>query len=143
MKHTLLLGALLISLIIAGCATITGGDNPDANTANPSDNTDNGGENTVRYAANGFSPQTITVSQGETVTWISEGPSMWVATDNHPSHRKYDGTSTQQHCNGESTDTFDACGAQQQYSFTFDKTGEWSYHNHVRPSHGGTVIVEK
>lgn len=100
------------------------------------------GENTVVYNSTGFYPRTITVGINETVTWHSAGPSMWVASDQHPSHTEYSGTSLNEHCTGGSSETFDACSDMDEYSFTFEKGGEWTYHNHLLSSHTGVVIVE-
>ncbi len=99
-------------------------------------------ENIVKYTSDGFSPQTITIEKGETVKWVSEGPSMWVASDRHPTHTEYSGTSRSEHCNNPDSETFDSCETKETYSFTFDKKGEWDYHDHVAPTKGGTVIVE-
>lgn len=102
---------------------------------------DASGDNVVQYSSSGFSPETMRIERGETVTWQSSGSSMWVAVDQHPTHAQYDGTSLQEHCNN-GGDVFDQCGTGNTYSFTFEKTGEWNYHNHRQAGHTGTVIVE-
>jgi plastocyanin len=99
----------------------------------------------IEYTDNGFSPSRVEIDQGDTVVWRrSGGPAMWVASNQHPTHTRYHGTSTSQHCDDPSMagDRFDACGAQQEYSFTFDKSGQWGYHNHRASYHAGTVVVE-
>ncbi|MEA2701651.1 MAG: hypothetical protein QOE22_360 [Candidatus Parcubacteria bacterium] len=100
---------------------------------------------TITYGPNGFSPANVTVAPGTTVTWVNSGSGrMWVASDVHPTHTEFDGTSTAQHCeNGTPTGAgvFDACGAVSSFSFTFTKAGSWDYHNHSQSSHGGTVTV--
>jgi plastocyanin len=100
---------------------------------------------TVRYGADGFSPATVTVPLGTTVTFVDQsGRSMWVASDEHPSHTQYAGTSRGAHCaDGQPSATaFDQCAAGQTYTFTFTKKGTWGYHNHVSAQHKGTVVVE-
>ncbi|MFB6209649.1 MAG: cell wall-binding repeat-containing protein [Candidatus Nanohaloarchaea archaeon] len=102
-----------------------------------------GEDNVVRYTDSGFMPRQITIEQGETVKWIDESSrSMWVGSDMHPTHRKYDGTSLREHCEGGESDTFDQCSVGDEYEFEFEKTGEFGYHNHRFDSHSGTVIVE-
>lgn len=97
----------------------------------------------VTYTANGFSPKTITISKSDTVTFVASGGTMWVASNNHPSHTLYSGTTREAHCTGgPSTTAFDQCGSGGQYSFTFDKTGTWGYHDHLEASNTGTVIVK-
>ena len=100
----------------------------------------------VTYTNNGFSPKTITIKKGDSVTFINQSSGgMWVASDAHPSHTAYSGTSRADHCPDESNTSFDECksvSAGESWSFTFDKVGSWNYHNHVNPSNIGTVVVE-
>lgn len=108
----------------------------------------NGQSQIVTYTDSGFSPATVTIAEGTTVTWsnTSSRP-MWVASGNHPTHTVYDGTSASQHCVSgapTSASVFDECAAIPaggSYSFTFSKVGSWSYHNHVHASDMGTVVV--
>ena len=68
---------------------------------------------------------------------------MWVASNQHPSHTNYAGSAVYQHCqDGEQTEAaFDQCSSGEEFSFTFEKTGEWNYHNHKRASQDGTIRV--
>ncbi|MFB6225516.1 MAG: hypothetical protein ABEI13_03610, partial [Candidatus Paceibacteria bacterium] len=100
---------------------------------------------TVRYQNGEFTPQTVTVQSGDTVKFINQGDGeMWVGSDEHPTHTQYDGTTLSEHCqDGDATSrVFDQCSTGRTYTFTFEKSGEWDYHNHVNASAGGTVIVE-
>jgi plastocyanin len=128
---------LIITTITAGCLS---GTAPDSEGTDLSDV----GNNTVIYNSSGFFPQTLTVETGETVTWQSDGPSMWVASDQHPTHTEYAGTTLSEHCSAPSSATsrFDACEDTDEYTFTFGTAGEWGYHNHLRSSHTGTIVVE-
>jgi hypothetical protein len=70
---------------------------------------------------------------------------MWVASANHPSHTAYNGTSLREHCPDTANSAFDECSATAagtSWSFTFDKTGSWGFHNHVNASEYGKVIVQ-
>lgn len=83
----------------------------------------------ISYTDSGFTPANVTVQQGESVTWINESSgNMWVASDVHPTH--------------ELLSEFDQLGTGDVYSFTFEDTGEWTYHNHVNAGHTGTITVE-
>jgi plastocyanin len=101
----------------------------------------------VSYSASGFSPASVSIAEGGTVTWTNHSAQMlWVATDPHPAHTGYDGTSRDTHCAAGYTGPapFDACtgiapGAS--WSFTFTKAGSWGYHNHLSPEDTGTVVV--
>lgn len=99
---------------------------------------------TVHYTASGFSPQTVTIHQGDTVNWVADSGQMWVASAPHPAHTGYDGTDLQTHCATGYTGPapLDECAAGTTFSFTFDKVGTWAYHDHLNHNNSGTVIVE-
>lgn len=158
---TELVAVIAIALLASGCASnsVTPEEDTDApqqpdqepedsSTDDQSDQTNNGSEDptVVTYTDSGFQPSTVTIQQGETVKWESEASrSMWVGSNRHPAHTNYDGTSTREHCvNGEpETDSvFDQCSTGQSFTFTFEKTGTWNYHNHQFSGHQGTVVVE-
>lgn len=98
----------------------------------------------VIYGPQGFSPASISVPVGTTVTFVNQGgDEMWVASDPHPTHQGYDGTTKSQHCAAGYSGPmpFDQCSAGSSFSFTFTKTGTWGYHNHGNAADKGTVIV--
>lgn len=133
-----------LALIASGCASTSNPDQTDqpGQTSEQASNTSN---NTVTLTNSGFQPSTITIQQGETVTWINNGSTaMWVGSDRHPRHTEYSGSSVAQHCQGgdQNSAAFDQCSAGEEFSFKFEKTGEWSYHNHRAPSQTGIVVVE-
>lgn len=104
--------------------------------------------NVIIYSDSGFSPQELTIKVGERVTFRNErSQKMWPATTVHPSHTVYPGSSIQK-CFDEQADKsvlFDACSdieEGEEWSFTFNETGSWNYHNHRRSSERGTIIVE-
>ena len=100
---------------------------------------------TVTHSASGFSPASVTIAKGDMVTFVDEsGRGMWVASDVHPSHTLYDGTSKNEHCavGYSGAAPFDQCGIGSSYSFTFAEAGTWQYHNHVGASEVGTIIVK-
>ncbi len=86
---------------------------------------------TVEYTDEGFSPKVVEISKGETVLFVNKSSvSMWVASNNHPAHTILP--------------TFDQFGKVpfgETYQYTFDKTGEWEYHDHINARQLGTVIV--
>lgn len=99
----------------------------------------------VTYSANGFSPKEVTVKKGEAVMWTNaSNGGMQVASDNHPAHTGYNGTSRREHCAAGAASSFDECvsaTAGAQWSFVFNKAGVWKYHNHANKIFGGTVTV--
>jgi plastocyanin len=101
---------------------------------------------TVTYTDTGFSPNDLSIHQGDTVTWVNNSThNMWVASGMHPSHTGYSGTTMQTHCPDTTESAFDECAAVApggSWSFTFDKVGSWAYHNHNQASDFGKVTVQ-
>jgi plastocyanin len=102
---------------------------------------------TVVYTDQGFSPDSVTVSQGETVAWVNQSSeNLWVASDPHPLHDGYDGTTRSEHCAAgyQGPTPFDSCamippGAS--WAFAFGQAGTWGYHNHANDDMQSSVIV--
>lgn len=131
----LVIPAIIILILIAFGYLLLVGE-----PVQPISQTTNSDVITVAYTNDGFSPSTLSIKNGDTVTFQNQSTkSMWTASDAHPSHRGYP---TKGGCLGS---TFDSCTGVQQndtWSFTFDISGSWEYHNHLSPSDTGTIIVE-
>jgi len=86
----------------------------------------------VIYDGTSFSPKTLTVKNNTKVTFTNNSTGkMWVASGPHPAHTDYP--------------EFDAKKAMepgQSYTFTFTKTGNWKFHNHLNPAANGSITVE-
>lgn len=86
---------------------------------------------TVSYTDSGFTPNSMTVKKGTTVTFVNNSSKgMWVGSDLHPTHQLLPG--------------FDQLKSVQKggtYEYTFIKEGTWTYHNHVGAADKGTVVV--
>lgn len=131
---------VLAITILAASGCISGSGQTDINA---SDFNQSEEENVtmVYYTDAGFVPEEVEVKKGDEVRWVDESSNpMWVAVDRHPVHSEYDDTRLDEHCPG---DSFDQCEAGDVYSFTFEKEGEWSYHNHNNARHTGMVTVEE
>ena len=163
---TIIVGIIILLIIFAGAALFTkeaeapeGDLNDTATTtdsmATTTDDTsvmhDDGNTTTdegitiVTYTKDGFSPKGVTISVGDTVRFENEsGPSMWVATAQHPTHTVYPDTDIKKCDTAEEEGIFDACRnyeAGDNWDYTFTEVGEWFYHNHSRANHFGKVIV--
>jgi plastocyanin len=157
-----ILGGIVVALVVIGGGWYLISNQ--ANTAAPQQMTSNTPSNTtptgttspttgtsvkptITYTNNGFSPSTLTVALGTTVTFVNQSSNpMWVASNPHPTHQGYDGTTKNTHCASGYTGPapFDECTTVDSggtYTFTFTKTGSWGYHNHALESDGGTVVV--
>ncbi|HKC15046.1 MAG TPA: cupredoxin domain-containing protein [Patescibacteria group bacterium] len=88
-------------------------------------------ERNVNVTANGFVPQTLKINAGTKVTWTNKsGVTANVSSDPHPIHTLWPFLNLGNFADGSSV------------SVTFDKTGIYTYHNHLDPSMTGTVIVQ-
>ncbi len=97
-------------------------------------------KNVIIYTDSGYIPKTLKIKKGETVTWKNQSSGgMWTASGPHPIHTEYPQKG------GCINSIFDECKADPigtEWSFTFTYVGTWGYHNHIRASHLGTVVVE-
>ncbi len=96
--------------------------------------------NTIHFTEAGYSPKSINVKKGTTVTFRNQSKqSMWPASAMHPTHAVYPTTGG---CVGS---TFDACKGimpGEEWTFTFDLAGDWKYHDHLSPKNFGSIVVE-
>lgn len=78
-----------------------------------------------------FMPPAVKIKKGDTMTWINKSKSpSWPASGIHPTHQLYAG--------------FDAkhgITPNESFSFTFNKTGTWSYHDHLNARNTGIIEV--
>lgn len=71
---------------------------------------------------------TVCIPVGGTVTWVNKSAEdLWIASVPHPTHTDYPG--------------FDSLGAKDSYAFTFERAGDWGFHNHRNAAVTGAVIV--
>lgn len=100
----------------------------------------------VKYTDSGYLPAVLIVKKGATVIFKNQSSqSMWPASAFHPTHAVYSGTPLGEHCPDVGGVAFDACRGIQpggSWSFTFTKSGNWKYHDHLNPFHTGTIVVE-
>lgn len=100
----------------------------------------------ISMSSTGYKPGVVEIAPNTKVTFKNSGTDRhWPATDNHPTHTLYDGTSLEEHCALENNDTFDACGAikpSENWTFIFYETGRFTYHDHLWPHLQGEIIVK-
>jgi plastocyanin len=86
----------------------------------------------ITYSNSCYSPSNITVKNGDVVKFVNKSTrDMWPASDKHPHHDDYP--------------AFDSNGnvpTGGSYSFKFTKTGTWGFHDHLKPSCGGSIVVK-
>jgi plastocyanin len=95
------------------------------------DSGDQGTEQRVARTRAGWEPRTLTVERGEVVVFANESDEdVWPASDVHPTHQLYPG--------------FDAkrgVSPGRSWSFTFERPGRWTYHDHLSPETKATIVV--
>jgi plastocyanin len=107
-----------------------------ANTSSGADDSEKSQDaNTITYTDSGYNPQSLTINSGETITWVNDSSATaQIGSDNHPSHNN------NRELTGNEFVIELAPGESAKVQLT--KTGEWGYHNHLKPSVTGTIIVE-
>lgn len=87
---------------------------------------------TITINKEGFTPATITIKAGTNVTWANtDSAEHAIASDPHPTHTGLKGLESI---------TLNKGGT---YTFSFDKPGTYTYHDHLNPYKSmGTVVVE-
>lgn len=115
MKRVLIL-MIALALGLAACGSDNGG----------SDTTGGGGgaEEQVEIVEFAFSPETLTVPAGTTVTWLNSDSVSHTATSDDD---VWD------------SDTLASGG---EFSFTLDEAGTFSYFCKIHPSMTGSIVVE-
>jgi plastocyanin len=100
----------------------------------------------IKITNNGFVPKEVEVTKGTKVTWVNESSNpSWPASAVHPTHRVYPGSGIEKCGTSEEKNIFDACRnlkPGEKWSFTFNKVGEWYYHDHSNPSFTGEITVK-
>jgi plastocyanin len=86
----------------------------------------------VELSASGFSPATLSVKKGTMVEWQStdSGEVHIVASNPYPSDNELPALKSKQFGQGVT------------YSYKFDQTGTFNYHDDLHPTLNGTVVVE-
>lgn len=137
----------LLSQSTSDAPAVTGTEIP-SGTADTNDIAATSSVPTIVYTDDGFSPASIMVPVGTTVTFINQSSGrMMVGASPHPTHQDYDGTTRVVHCAAGYTGPvpFDECTAAttgESWTYTFTKAGTWKYHNHAAPNDFGSVIVQ-
>ncbi len=87
--------------------------------------------NDIKVTSTGFEPATLTVKKGTNVIWTNNsGTTVTVNSDLHPTHLLWPFLNLGAFDDGSTV------------SVVFDKTGTYTYHNHLNASQKGTIIVE-
>jgi hypothetical protein len=90
-----------------------------------------GDEHVIEMVEGGFSPTSVEIVQGETVIFRNlDKTDRWPASNIHPTHEIYP-----------EFDPMEPLAPGESWSFTFNKAGEWKFHDHIYASYIGTIRV--
>lgn len=93
-----------------------------------------GAEQDVTVTNTGFSPKSLTIKAGDSVTWTNTSTrTVYVAPDEHPAHQKYAGIWDDDESGNIAPD--------ESYTVTFSQAGTYTYHDHLNSTFTGTIIV--
>ncbi len=88
-------------------------------------------EGTITYTDAGYQPKEVTVKKGTKVTFTNDSAiGMWTASAIHPTHQVLPGFDAKKSVTKGGT-----------YEYTFVKVGTWQYHNHMKPTDIGVIVV--
>jgi len=91
------------------------------------------GAQVITLTENGYEPSEVSIRKGETVTFKNTtGKLFWPASNLHPSHGIYP-----------EFDPAEPIPADGMWSFTFEKSGEWKFHDHLAPYFTGVITVSE
>ncbi|HEX6146271.1 MAG TPA: cupredoxin family copper-binding protein [Acidimicrobiia bacterium] len=116
MKRVLIL-VTAMTVVLAACSSDDGGSDTTAAGSG-------GGEDRVEIADLAFSPETLTVAVGTTVTWENSDSLAHTSTSED---EVWD------------SGRLDSGG---EFSFTFEEAGTFSYFCEIHPSMNGSIVVE-
>ncbi|MBA3733147.1 hypothetical protein H0W91_02095 [Patescibacteria group bacterium] len=87
---------------------------------------------------NGFLPETLTIKEGTKVIWKASGKHLhWPASNPHPVHTDYPESGG---CISSALDSCYGLKSGEEFSFVFNKLGDWGIHDHLFP---GSVMSVK
>jgi len=119
-----------VGLTLAGCSSSSGTDTNNNNDDPPNNGGGDASGQEVEMVGTSFSPGTIEVEVGTTVTWVNSSSVIHTVTSGS---------------NGESDGTFDSGNVApgEEFSYTFNEVGEFDYFciPHYSGGMAGTVTV--
>lgn len=137
---------ILISIVLLVSACNTETKNQGGRVAVDIEAKGIGSDNIIEVTSEGFNPKSLTIKQGDKVTWVNKiTEDSWPASALHPTHNVYPGSDIEKCGTAEEKNIFDACKGLKEgesYGFTFNEKGTWRYHDHLNTKSFGSIIVE-
>ncbi|MBI2146737.1 hypothetical protein HYU22_05350 [Candidatus Woesearchaeota archaeon] len=106
-----------------------------------------GNSYTIEITSTGFTPKTLVINAGDSITFVNKDTAPhWPASNMHPVHNTYPGSSIDKCGTSEENTIFDSCRGLEQgeeFTFTFNAAGTWPFHDHLRVSRIGVITVKR
>lgn len=125
-------GLVALALIIGGVIVLKGNEAEVRNQTSQTTTKTQAPQpaNLITYSDSGFSPSTLGVKSGDSLTIKnSSSSSVQIQSNPHPIHTDNEELNVGEIAPGQSK------------SFTPSKVGSWGYHNHLDPTQTGTIVV--
>jgi plastocyanin len=97
---------------------------------------------TIVMTRDGFSPSEVTIQKGQAILFVNGAPkdcplseatcNFWPASDLHPTHELYPEFDPRQ-----------PVGPGETWTFVFERTGAWRFHDHFHSNKRGIITVTK
>jgi plastocyanin len=85
----------------------------------------------VVFTDTGFHPSNLSIDPGDKVRFVNKsGGQFWPASNLHPTHTIYP-----------DFDTKKLLPPNTEWSFSFNRSGEWKFHDHLQPRFEGKILV--
>lgn len=128
----------LSAIILSACKTNsqsgTQGNNKSQTQTAPVE--EKKGAATITATDTGFDPKEVTINAGESITWVNNSSrTIQIGSANHPTHTVNPDLTGGQY-------VIEVPVGQSKTVSAGIKVGRWAFHNHLKPSEGGTVVIK-
>ena len=125
MNLKLFAAGIVVVGFIVGILFLRGSEAPEENIQTPVEHAD------IILTSEGFVPRSVRLERSGTITFSTDaGRPFWPASNLHPDHGIYSEFDPRRPVNADDS-----------WTFRFDRTGEWGYHDHLRSYFTGTIYV--
>lgn len=128
----------LSAIILSACKTNSqsGTDDNSKNQAQTTSVEEKKGAATITATDLGFDPKEVTVNAGESITWVNNSSrTIQIGSANHPDHKINPDLTGGEY-------VVEIPAGQSKTVSAGTKVGRWAYHNHLKASEGGTVVIK-
>lgn len=137
MKRVFLVSSFIALTVMSACSNSQTAKSDESALSNDSQTSNQNAPLTqndivVVYTDEGFSPATVNIAKGTKVMFENKSSkAFWPASGPHPEHTNYP-----------EFDAKKSIPSGESYSFVFEKSGAWGFHDHLDSKKFGKITVE-